>query len=147
MDKKQYRKPIIGFEQFAPNQYVADCWFVAEGDCYEELYADNLENGTYGRYDNNYRRRVNEHIVQNHGSHKIPTNGFLKSDVTPEPTKPIDYNYYIFNGEFEPEDETPYDLNQGGIKLFTQVYPYKFEYEGVTHYLKQISYSPNRNQS
>ncbi len=147
MKKNQYRKPYMAIEQFAPNAYVADCWYVEQGDCYSNLYADNLENGTYGKYDNSYRRKVNEHIVENHGSHRLPSSGFFNSEFYPEPHQLTDYLYYIYNGEFVPEDETPYDLNQGGIKLFTQVYPSKFEYNGVTHYLKNISYSPNRNQS
>ena len=40
MKKNQYRKPYMAIEQFVPNAYVADCWYVAPGDCYDDLFED-----------------------------------------------------------------------------------------------------------
>ena len=141
MKKNQYRKPYMAIEQFAPNEYVADCWYVAVGDCYDDLYAD-----MYNR--NRHEYNNGEHIVQNHGSHRIPTTGYFNSETQSIPVPLGDYEYYINIGDNVPWEEQDYIVGPYQQSCdYEEVKPLKFEYNGEPHYLKQISYSTNRNQS
>ena len=145
MKKNQYRKPYMAFEQFAPNQYVAGCWFAAPGDCYSDLYEDSnvAANGGWHRYNSG------EHIVNlthEYVSPRIPENGYFKEEETPVPTQiqpPPSTDLEYFVGIGYPEIGSSYTNHS----YFTQVYPYIFEHNGVRHYIKLISYSSNRNQS
>ena len=80
-------------DQFTPQEYVASCWYVAEGDCYTDLFHDT-----------------------------VPGSAF---DI-----------YELYPGQ-------TYESDICCIEVKTPVY--KFQYNGETHYLKNISYPSNTN--
>lgn len=142
MEKKRYSKPQMLIEQFTPQEYVASCWYVAEGDCYTDLFHDTVSgNGHWYKYD------YGEYIVENHGSHRIPESGYFNSDETPLPeAETNEYIFFVPGSAFDIYKLNPgetYGLNNFFIEVKTPVY--KFQYNGKTHYLKNISYPSNSN--
>ena len=137
----------MGFEQFTPNQYVADCWFVAPGDCYDDLYEDFLVDKTQ-RPSQYEHYNEGEHVAINHGSHRLPQSGWFDSNIVPVPSASISYSFWISNVVFDEYglyDGLSYNLDGQFSRITTPVY--KFEYNGETHYLKNISYPLDRNKS
>ncbi len=142
MEKKRYSKPQMLIEQFTPQEYVASCWYVAEGDCYTDLFHDTVSgNGHWKKYDDG------EYIVENHGSHRIPESGYFNSDETPLPEAETNaYIFFVPGSAFDIYELYPgqtYESDICCIEVKTPVY--KFQYNGETHYLKNISYPSNTN--
>ncbi len=143
MEKKRYSKPQMLIEQFTPQEYVASCWYVAEGDCYTDFYQDFLVDKSKNEW-----KHYNSGEHQTHGSHRLPVKGFFNTENMPIPSVATDYYYYIsINSSFEPDDGLSYvESDTYGVPVpFEEVHPYVFEYDGETHYLKNISYPSNSN--
>ena len=129
-------------EQFTPQEYVASCWYVAEGDCYTDLFHDIIIYPTKNQY--NY----GEYVAENHGRHRLPSEGFFNSDQLAEPLQ--DTEGFVY---YEPGEKfNIYNLNPGET-IYNNDYMFKpvttpvyvFKYNGETHYLKNISYPSNSN--
>ncbi len=140
MKKNTYARPLMLMERFTPNEYVATCWYVSYGDCYTELYHDANGNGIYKN------KESAEHIVTNHGSHRLPDSDddYFKTtgaDAVALPSQ-IESEYYSYSGTGTVGNNTSYSSNG-----FTRVNPYYFVYNGTTHYVKKISYAPSKGMS
>ncbi len=136
MDKKVYNKPSLKLEIFTPNEYIASCWYIKEGDCYKYLYINDA------KPDN----KINQNDTQLVSGHthlgKVPSgdNAVFKTHgdapLTPEEIT-TNGNYYFSNNNYYPE-----------ISITSRVNSlYKVTYEGVTHYFKEITYADRKGMS
>lgn len=127
-------------EQFTPQEYVASCWYVAEGDCYTDFYQDFHVYKGNNEYNEWKHYNPEEHLT--HSSHRLPDKGFFDTENTPIPSVAIDYYYYIsVSPDYVPYVGQSYEESD----YFTNIHPFVFEYNGETHYLKNISYPSNSN--
>ena len=101
MEKRLYGKPLMSMEQFTPSEYVSVCWYIKEGDCFDNLYHDTKttrinyvfwESNVYGYYNDG------EAMCTNHGSHRVPaetaTPKWFKADALPQSNITNDDKYY-----------------------------------------------------
>lgn len=143
---KNYKKPIMVVEKFTPNEFVAVCWYIDEGDCYTNLYHDTQQTliisvfhgqGYYWGYLDD-----NETLCENHPSHRVPSSTasfpYIKSEKTPSS---IDDDKYYTAYEAE------YSLVTGWSDKYTvkasDVYLYN---DGTTiHYFKKPTEAGNHS--
>ena len=150
MEKRLYGKPLMSMEQFTPSEYVALCWYIKSGDCYENLYHDTEETTIfqigwppidliYGYYDSG------EALCTNHGSHRVPaetsTPKWFKANVLPQPIT-NDNKYYTGHRTVR------YNRLTGNLEQYTgavtgNIYTY---YDGTTtHYFKEPTEAGNHS--
>lgn len=139
MDKKVYNKPSLKLEVFTPNEYIATCWYIAEGDC----YTVNILKDEDDIYNNNEPYTIWTDLA-NHGSHRVPENGYFRDEgpnavSLPEPTTPSEYWYYDDGVSGMPKNK--HSWTEVGWKRIQSYYLLP----GTTHYFKEISYASNRN--
>ncbi len=129
MDKKVYNKPSLKLEIFTPNEYIASCWFIAEGDCYKRIYRGNQ--GDNVKYNNAY------YIHDTHSN--VPSEGHFKTegegDNVAQYYEHTATNWYAYDGG---------NWGNGNKKLgsegFTIIEKYYEYIDGnVTHYFKTIN--------
>lgn len=101
MSKKSYTKPIMQLALFVPNEYIAGCWYVPSGHCYDDLVQDKA--GAYGRGNpNNWYNPngIDEVLARNHGTnHRLPTaegTYYDENDVPIPSTNLNDGNFYDY---------------------------------------------------
>ena len=132
MKGKKYERPLMRVEQFTPNEYVAECWYVPS--CYNNLYYDKTKNvwGNYGTHNND-----DENVVENHGAHRLPENEntYFKTEEYPFPSStnllPHQYTYYTSYTESSIMG-IPYRPYSGEISSNTDIY--KYTIDKVDHY-------------
>lgn len=141
MAKKLYAKPFMMKEKFVPNEYISLCWYIDEGDCFNNLYHDTntttiwdpswsnplATRQIYGYYD------TNEALCTNHGSHRVPaetaTPKWFKADALPQPIANDEKYYTGYSSEF-------YNLANGYLDKYNgNVTGNIYNYNG--HYFKK----------
>lgn len=141
MDKKVYNKPSLKLEIFTPNEYIATCWYIAEGDCYSGIiYKDN--DGSF------QANKLPPSINANHGSHRVPASGYFRTDGSTPVSEPtlveLSSSEYWWTGGTLPGNN---GQSQWTDYNFTRIsrYYYFEESNGTKHYLTKISYASNKN--
>lgn len=141
MDKKVYNKPSLKLEIFTPNEYIASCWYIAEGDCYSDIiYKDNDE---YFQ-----ANKLPPSINANHGSHRVPASGYFRTDGSapiPEPDEvTLSNTEYWWTGGTLPGNN---GQTQWSKERFTRIFSYYYykDGNGKEHYFKKISHPSNQN--
>ena len=120
MDKKVYNKPSLKLEIFTPNEYIATCWYIAEGDCFNRIYV-MPNNGKVKYGDAIYTHDAHSYNVPNDGHFKTEGEGSMIAQL-PRENKPTNWYYYV-----GPSWSGNKDINEGnGFHEITTYY----EYEG-----------------
>ena len=130
MEKRLYGKPLMSVEQFTPNEYVADCFYIKGSQIFSELYHDLYKNGLnrYGTY--NWLNHAGEEDVTTPTADRIPAetgtyiNGTPPTEVTGINTDGNKYYEHRESSGFNP------DYYDQVTKLYTYVY------DGKTYYLR-----------
>lgn len=153
MAKKLYAKPFMVKEKFVPNEYISLCWYIDEGDCFNNLYHDTNTTTVWDwaliipyQHDISGYFDQGEAMCENHGSHRVPaesaTPKWFKADALPQPTITNDGKYYT---EYTSEK---YNTITG------TVHPYKGAVSGnfysyndgtTTHYYKKPTKAGNHS--
>lgn len=143
MDKKVYNKPSLKLEIFTPNEYIASCWYIAEGDCLNTIiYKDN----------NNYFKmkdiaNMDKWDLSAHGRHRVPKSGYFRDEgpnAVSKPSPTAGNQYWYYGGDFNniPGNSDQYWTNHNFKTLENY---YSLEVDGVYHYFTKISDAPNKN--
>ena len=132
MDKKVYNKPSLKLEIFTPNEYIASCWFVDKNKCYNNIFEDTNNNGSYHHNDDR------GFLFQNHNnsSHRVPETGYIKGDTHPF-IKGTASNLYTHDDNYNLPKGNNYNLNSDNH--FTKLSNY-YTYSG-NHYFSADSIS------
>ena len=144
MDKKVYNKPSLKLEIFTPNEYIATCWYIAEGDCYSgPIYQDT--NDTFKNNDNYTILNLS-----NHGTHNVPANGFFRTvgeNPIPEPipiTPSGTNSHWYYGGQNPSLPPNNTSWSSYGFSRISSYYLFE-ESNGTKHYFTKISYASNKN--
>ena len=135
MDKKVYNKPSLKLEIFTPNEYIATCWYIAEGDCWNVLFYKDADGD--GRYKNEGTEDLRIH--DSHG--RLPVQGFYKTEEGKEASKVENISWWY--GGTVPSGKN-WEFDKHGFTEITSYYSFQEE-NGKMHYLKNISEAPNKN--
>ena len=113
MEKKLYAKPLMSVEQFTPSEYVATCWYVKSGSCYNALYHDikivfggNGHDGIYNSITSADDENMYYGISHSNTSHRIPTgnNEYFNTkngEAIPQNIRTDNYYYTGYNWRLE----------------------------------------------
>ncbi len=103
MEKELYSKPFMSVELFKPNEYVALCWYVKSGECYNSLYHDIYnslgQSGHDGYYNGILHPEEDMYYNKSHSStaHRIPSDA--NKWLHQEPTAISNDGYYYLGYE------------------------------------------------
>ena len=156
MKKRLYSKPFMSVEQFTPSEYVALCWYIAEGDCYTTLYHDTqtttvwdaqfgippvYSHGVYGYFDSG----EDVYNGSSHGSHRVPAENaqvkYFKAEALPSPIT-NDGKYYTGY------ENVRYNILTGNVNQYTGNVSdniYMYNAGSTTHYFKNPTQAGNHS--
>ena len=142
MEKKVYNRPFMKQEAFVPNEYVATCWYIAEGDCYNGLIIRDHDDV----YKNNDNR--DDLDLSGHGSHRVPASGYFRTDggtpvAMPTAQTPTGtYSYWYYGGTGNPTNNKPWTT--AGYTRITSYYYFK-DANNTEHYFKKVTEASKPN--
>jgi len=144
MDKKVYNKPSLKLEIFTPNEYIATCWYIAEGDCYSgTIYTDKDDNKETFRPKN-----LPSFFNRGHGSHRVPDKGYFRTDGSNPVLEPqkntVPSSEYWWTGGYIPNGNSELRWDRYEFTRIEDYYKYA-ESSGKVHYFDEISYASNKN--
>ena len=134
MEKRLYNKPLMSVEQFTPNEYVADCFYIKGEQIFSELYHDLYKNGlgNYGTYNWSNLNHGGEEDVTTPTADRIPANtGTYINGAPPTEVTGINTN----GNKYYEHHEAPglFNPNPDYYDQVTTLYTYV--YNGNTYYL------------
>lgn len=136
MEKRLYGKPLMSVEQFTPSEFVSVCWYVASGDCFDELFHDDDKNGkiTLGSLD--------EEKTSNHPSynHRMPSSGYY--NTRPNHNNTLQYNTIESDGYYYTDHNSILNIfSSGTYKSPVSGTFYSVTIDNITHYFRNVSKS------
>ena len=136
MDKKVYNKPSLNLEVFTPNEYIASCWYIAEGDCLNGIIYKDVDDS----FQKNDLNNMDKWNLSGHDEHRVPESGYFRDEgpnaVTPDSQQGGDHWYYGRTISGINNNKPQKWLDHGFHPITTY---YKVVVDGTTHYFEKIS--------
>ncbi len=125
--KKSWGKPIVQVQLFAPQEYVANCWYVEKSAMYTTLYEDGKDFIINIRPDGYYDTFPIDEKVDLPTAIRVPASGYFRNGESPEIADTSNHWYTSYNRLTD--------------RYSNQVYPLKYRYNRKTYYFSSIKES------